>query len=158
MCDNFSYWAVDNPQDELWKDYRGWNVERPYAFQNTPSILLHHKGPPENHLPPSILVLPASLLHFDIRVPSRSVTNSNSLDNAFKPVRFPMVPAFYDAIIDTVHGLPSPFTHRRLYNRLLICQADLSLHTVSDKGVCTAKTGELIPACVRVPEEVKKRE
>lgn len=153
ICDNFPYMAVDNPQDEIWKDFRAWNAERPYAFQNTPSIMLHHTDPPGNHLPCSILIHSASLFHFNIQDLSRTVTDPNI---ASKPVRFPSVPAFYDAVIETVHEPPSEFVHRRLYNHLLLCQANLTYHTVSDKGVCTTKTGELIPACLRVLEEVKE--
>ncbi|KAK0450368.1 uncharacterized protein EV420DRAFT_1705965 [Desarmillaria tabescens] len=164
ICSDLPYSIRSTDNDERWKDFSRFNKDRPHAFDlNTSTIFLQHDDPAlahETNKPVRIFVHAASVFHFDVQDPSRSCMNPSPPSEDSSSIRFPTLPAFYDAIVDTKHDPPLPFIHQKFEASLASFQSYLTMYTLSDKGITSVKNpaGDgrvLIPACLELLQKIK---
>ncbi|KAF9016229.1 hypothetical protein BDZ89DRAFT_1104024 [Hymenopellis radicata] len=165
ICSKLPY-AMDNDDEDGWKDLVLFNKDRPHAFDiGGATLFLRHHNPVwarENEMADRILLHAASVFHFDVHDPSRTCLNPEPPSEESRGVRFPTLAAFYDALIATQVYPPRPFIHTMFEHRMACWISYLTLYTLSDKGICTEpSTGlensekVLIPACFDLLEKVK---
>ncbi|KAF4564901.1 hypothetical protein EYR40_011076 [Pleurotus pulmonarius] len=162
ICNELNYSRIDTAGDVGWADYKIYNSARPFAFEGTPTTLLQHNDlnfAYDTLEPERILVHAASTFQFPLADLSRSCLNPAPPSPESAEVRFPMVPAFYDSLLDMIFEPPLGYVHFRSHQLFRTFLAYLTTYNVSDEGITKASVPpgefELIPSCLRVLDEVK---
>ncbi|KAK0231011.1 hypothetical protein IW262DRAFT_1489292 [Armillaria fumosa] len=165
LCNTLPYRVIDGHTSPSWLDSPVFNRARPYTFSGTPTVMIEHTAPDilqgkDEPEPLRILVHATSTFHFDMHDTPRTCLNPAPPTPDFTSIRFPTIPAFYDALIDIYLEPPLGVVHQKLQFQLTGFRGYLSLYTVSNEGFCCdpASTGELhlIPNCLQVLEQVKE--
>ncbi|KAF5339448.1 hypothetical protein D9611_009773 [Ephemerocybe angulata] len=109
------------------------------------------------HTPEEILIVPQSHFHFDVNDPTRSRGLIPPFDPSNSRILFPTMPAFLDAIIDTMFEPVDGVSHFYFKMSYLSCFLSyLVLYNVRDYDGCTdPATDELLPAAKALLEGVK---
>ncbi|KAF9027050.1 hypothetical protein BDZ89DRAFT_1161019 [Hymenopellis radicata] len=113
ICSKLPY-AMENDNALAWKELVLFNKDRPHAFDigapldSCAITILSGREMAER-----ILLLAASIFHFDVHNPSSTCLNPEPPSVESREVRFPTLAAFYDALIATqvypprpVYGIP----------------------------------------------------
>jgi hypothetical protein len=110
-----------------------------------------------NHSPEAILIVPQSHFHFDVRDETRSRGLIPPFDPSDSRIRFPTMPAFLDAIIDTMFEPVDGVNHLEFRTSYLsVFLSYLVLYNVRDEdGATDPDTEELLPAAKALLEGLK---
>ncbi|KAJ3515595.1 hypothetical protein NLJ89_g1657 [Agrocybe chaxingu] len=154
--------AVEHLQKEL-PQYQV-TQERSYQLLNNdvcalPRAMRLRDGAIEkpNLSPEAILIVPQSHFHFDVRDETRSRGLIPPFDSSDSRIRFPTMPAFLDAIIDTMFEPVDGVNHLEFRTSYLsVFLSYLVLYNVRDEdGATDPDTEELLPAAKALLEGLK---
>ncbi|PBK71307.1 hypothetical protein ARMSODRAFT_883557 [Armillaria solidipes] len=120
VCSDIPYSIRTTDNDARWEDFSRFNKECPHACDlNASTIFLQDVDASaliwqmKLTRPKRIFVHTASMFHFDVLDPSRTCVNLSPPSDDFGDTRFPTLPAFFNAIVDTKHEPPLPFVHQK---------------------------------------------
>ena len=151
ICLKHPYTQVDIREAEYWPG-------DPKYLKPSSTVFLRHQDNPncyDTNEPPNIYLHTASAFHFDSQDPTVITSDPNPPDESSRQLLYPSLPAFCNAIIDTIHEPPLPFYHHIFYWRWLGKLDSLCGYTVGVNRF-TKKKGKLIGSCEWLLQAVKE--